>query len=180
MVKHMNVFHTPSLTVLRRSCALVALLAVTALGREAKAMPTFPAEIQAHLELGFTPPCTLCHATPAGGGAVVSKFGQSMLASGLTSDISTLDRALDSLATKKTDSNADGTTDVEQLKEGMDPSTGESLTGVPEQKYGCGARIARGRVDQDSAVAWVALGLAVVLTNRRRSVKRQGPGARSG
>lgn len=146
---------------------LSAPLALALWTHQVSAMPNFPDGIQSHLGLSYTPPCTLCHATPAGGGPIVTKFGESMLAAGLTPTASTLIPALDSLAANNTDSNHDGRSDIEQLKEGSDPNTSEDFSATPEQKFGCGARVATGRAKSDSTFAMLAVAIALVFAKRR-------------
>ena len=115
-----------------------------ALPRVARAEPTYPAEIQSHLGLNFTPQCTLCHATNAGGlGTITTAFGNALKARGLTTNIATLDPALDALAVANTDSNGDGISDIQQLKNGSDPNTGAHLSNVQQEQFGCGAHIAK-------------------------------------
>ncbi len=138
--------------------------------RNAAAMVTFPAEIQKHLNLSYTPPCTLCHATLAGGGPIATKFGQSMVAAGLTVNIATLDPALDTLNTNKTDSDGDGTPDIQALQAGIDPSTGVS---APAERYGCGARISTGSVRKRDMLSIALLTLSLgLLVQRRRILTR--------
>jgi len=152
--------------------ALAAVSLASALTRPAMAMPTYPDGIQFHLGLDYTPQCTLCHATPTGGGAIVSKFGQSMQAVGLTADFSTLYPALATLEANRTDSNKDGVPDIEQLKEGSDPNSGATVSAIPEQKFGCGARVARGELHSDAALALGVLLACGIGADRRRRSKR--------
>jgi hypothetical protein len=146
------------------------------------AMPTFPAEIQAHLKLNYTPPCTFCHATQQGGGPVTTKFALSMQAAGLTSNIATLDPALDKLNADHTDSDGDGTPDIQQIEMGLDPSTGAAPG--PTERYGCGARMAVSPVrSKDSFVlALCAMGLVAAARARhkiRGTQSRAGSGPRA-
>ena len=153
-------------------CAALALGLVFA--RNAAAMATFPAEIQKHLNLTYTPPCTLCHATMAGGGLMATKFGQSMVAAGLTVNIATLDPALDALNANKTDSDGDGTPDIQAMQEGIDPSTGDKTE--PAERYGCGARISTGAVRQRDVLSIALLTLSLgLLVQRRRILTRSRP-----
>ncbi len=169
-----------------RIIPFLATAFLLALPRLALADPTYPAEIQSHLGLTYTPPCTLCHSTNAGGlGTVVTLFGESMRAEGLTTDISTLDPALDALGkAPAVDSNDDGVPDIQQLKDGFDPSTGASLK-VQQEQFGCGAHIAQRGADS-SGQALVVLGLVSLVLGRRarpliarfhRSVRRFGSAA---
>jgi hypothetical protein len=114
-----------------------------ALPRVARAEPTYPAEMQSHLGLNFTPLCTLCHANNAGGlGTVTTPFGKALMTRGLTTNIATLDPALDALASANIDSNGDGVPDIQQLKNGFDPNTGAHVSNLQQEQFGCGAQIA--------------------------------------
>jgi hypothetical protein len=146
---------------------IVFLALVLTLTEKAAAMATFPAEIQSHLGLNYTPPCTFCHATANGGGPIATKFGQAMLAAGLTVNIATLDPALDTLNANHTDSDGNGVPDIQQIEAGLDPSTG---TSGPTERYGCGARISTGPVRFSGTVTstWAVLGLIMFLRRRRQ------------
>ncbi len=137
-----------------------------------------PGEIQAHLKLSYTPPCTLCHATATGGGLVVTKFGQSMVAAGLNPNIATLDPALDTLNTNKTDSDGDGIPDIQALQEGLDPSTGYSQPNAPPERYGCGARISTGPLRQRGELSIALATLSFALLVHRRRILRRNPQGR--
>jgi MYXO-CTERM domain-containing protein len=92
-----------------------------------------------------------------------------MLARGLIAgQEGSLTKALDKLGTDQVDSDADGVTDLDELRAGTDPNVdgGESLMGAPPA-YGCGARMAPGEGFEGWAALATALGLAVGL--RRRS-----------
>ncbi len=138
-----------------------------AVARPASAEPFFPDEMQKHLGLAYTPPCTLCHATALGGGPVTTKFGQSMTANGLGVSITSLDTALDALNTKKIDSDGDGTPDIQQIEEGRDPSTGTVAPTAPPERYGCGAHIAPTPVRFVSIFLCAAASLGIALGRRR-------------
>ena len=121
-----------------RALLYSTMVLMLAMPRAAQAVQTYPAEIQLHLGLSYTPPCTLCHATNVGGlGTVVTPFAKSMVAAGLSANFDSLDPALDQLAANNWDSNADGTPDIQQLKSGENPNTGEPLAGVEQQQFGC-------------------------------------------
>lgn len=147
--------------------ALAFSLAITG---KARAEPSFPETIQAHLNLNYTPSCTFCHATPQGGGLVVTLFGQSMLKAGLTTDVSTVDPALDKLDADHTDSDGNGTPDIQQIEEGFDPSTG--VKNGPTERYGCGAHLSVSpvRLRDSFTIALCAAGLVVFA--RRRASRR--------
>jgi hypothetical protein len=116
---------------------LVLALAVLA-GGLAHGSSIYPPEVRAHLSLGYTPPCTLCHNTPSGGfGTVTTPFGKSMMARGLVAqNLSSLDTALDALAAEHTDSDGDGVGDIDELKAGSDPNVAGGGAVTPPT-YGC-------------------------------------------
>jgi len=135
----------------------------------AKAVQTYPAEIQSHLQLSFTPPCTLCHATSNGGlGTVVTLFGKSMIDVGLSTNFDSLDVALDRLATNNVDSNADGSPDIQELENGRDPDTGKPFAKVEQQQFGCGAMIAK-KPPHGAASVLAGACLALAFSCRSRS-----------
>ena len=154
-----------------RAILILAAGLLLALPRVAYADPTYPAEIQAHLGLTYTPPCTLCHATSSGGiGTVKKPFGEAMLAAGLTTDIATLDPALDALAAAGTDTDGAGISDIQQLKEGIDPNTGAS--NVETEHFGCGLHIAQRRSNGLGQSLVAASLVLLVLSRRARSNAR--------
>lgn len=168
----------PTATIARRlTCGPLVILAATfAFTSKAWAEPGFPLEIQNHLKLNYTPPCTFCHATPQGAGPVTTKFGQSMLGAGMTTNVATVGPALDTLNANHTDSDGDGMPDIQQIQAGLDPSTGMSQPNVPAERYGCGARVAATPVHfNGTAVGALSLIGLVVLARRWRriDVKRQ-------
>jgi hypothetical protein len=96
------------------------LLALPALGS-----PNYAPEIQARLSLGAPPSCTICHATELGGDNTVNKpFGVSIQRLGAAgdNDLGALRRALSSADEEATDSDGDGVTDLDELRDGSDPN----------------------------------------------------------
>jgi uncharacterized protein (TIGR03382 family) len=147
------------------------------------ASPTYPNEVQQHLNLGYLPQCIICHETNAGGfGTATKPFAVSMKAHSLTggSNIPGLDSALDAEAADKTDSDHGGVDDITELKNGTDPNNpaddkggaeGEGEGGVnpggntdiPKQVeygFGCAASSAGG-------IAPLIVALVVVKRRRR-------------
>jgi hypothetical protein len=102
------------------------------------ASPPFPPEIRTHLSLSQTPDCSLCHVNgQTGFGTVNTPFGKSMRARGLLAgSIASLDTALDALAAERTDSDGDGTPDIDELKAGTDPNVAGGGS-FPPPTYGC-------------------------------------------
>lgn len=110
----------------------------------ASASPAYPSALATGLSTPCTPACTVCHQTNAGGnGTATSAFATAMMTEGLTggSNTDSLTTALDALTTAGTDSDGDGTPDVEQLAAGLDPNTGADFcaSDLPTPPhYGCG------------------------------------------
>ncbi len=135
--------------------------------RLAHAEPTYPAEMQSHLGLSYTPPCTVCHATNSGGlGTISTPFGKALQAEGLSTNFATLDPALDALATNNNDSDGNGIPDIQQLKDGIDPNTGASLSIEPQQ-FGCSVHIAK-RSTSISGQGLMLLSFVLLASTRRK------------
>lgn len=151
--------------------ALLSLCLCLAL--PAAASSPFPQAIRAHLSLAKAPPtsCALCHNKGITGvGTVTTAFGKSLRAQGaVADDQAKLFAALDALGT--TDSDADGTDDLTELRAGRDPNTldavdggtggggGGDSEGPISLKYGCGASV---------VPALSSLALLAALGARRR------------
>lgn len=75
-----------------------------------------------------------------------------------------LDSALDALNANHTDSDGDGTPDIQQIEEGRDPSTGAS---GPTERYGCGARVATTPVRFVSILLCAAAVFGIAVGRRR-------------
>lgn len=135
------------------------VLALTLLALPALASSEYPVTIQTKYGLEKEPPqsCSLCHVNGITGiGTVNTKFGKALRARGLTSgDEVSLEEALDQLEADMVDSDGDGTIDVDELKEGTNPSGGG-----PVLKYGCGA--------SSVPVLLAAMGLLPLLRRRRQ------------
>jgi MYXO-CTERM domain-containing protein len=154
-------------------------MAILGVAAPALATPGFPDAIKIDLALTYAPPCTVCHNNPGGGtGTVTQAFGVALRADGLAAyDAASLKKALTASETAKTDSDCDKVSDIAQLKEGRDPTTGKYIDGsgkpapaaatcggntpTPETpEYGCGAHITA----TSSASAWQsALAVAALL-----------------
>lgn len=148
----------------RAALVLVSLLAPA----NAYALGSFPGQIKNHLGLATTPQCNLCHASTAGGGAVVQPFGKAMLAAGLTrSGGSTLTSALDKLAQDGTDSDGDGVGDIDELIAGTSPNPDKTPV-----EYGCGGQIAAHEPWGFTPTIAGALTFLFVLSRRTRGGSR--------
>jgi hypothetical protein len=128
--------------MLRRCFVFVGLVVVGA-AQPAAASFNYPADLAEHLSAPKVPACTLCHQSASGGDALVTPFVEAMRAEGLQGGGQTalLTTALDALDAAGTDSDGDGTSDVDELRAGEDPNAaGESNAGPsPEYGFGCAA-----------------------------------------
>jgi hypothetical protein len=157
-----------AMSVISRSWAIAGAIHLLFISTAptAKASPSYPPEIQNQLQLPSQPPCTICHTSNLGGtGTAVTKFAMAMKAAGLTGGSQTglLDNALVTLEADPT-----GKIYIQDLKDGLDPNTGNAQPDVPTPKYGCGARIAAGSVRPNAEVTLAAALFAMVLLSRRR------------
>jgi MYXO-CTERM domain-containing protein len=143
------------------------LLGLLLVAGPAAASSSYPAEIKAHLNLSYTPPCSLCHANGVTGyGTVTTPFGKSMRARGLVCcNIGSLDTALDALAAEMTDSDGDGIPDITELKNGTDPNTAGGAP-VTQPTYGCFNVTGQGPTAGATAALLLALAGARLLRRR--------------
>jgi hypothetical protein len=141
--------------------ALIAMLLAT---------PNFPADIQQQLGLAQPPPCTVCHATNAGGpGTVVKPFGIYLQSRGLVpfDDASLHNAMLADIAERH--SSSGGLTDVDALRAGEDPNGAPGSNLMPA--FGCSS--AGSSVD---LLTLYALGAWVLLRSRGSSLRRRSEG----
>lgn len=157
----------------------------------ASASDSYPEVIQEQFDMNCAPQCVLCHDSNEGGfGTVNRPFGVA-LRSGLDVPAGSEDclrKALDALesgatgdacsgdltdGTAPTDSDGDGTSDVEELRASVDPNAAGS-DDLCIIKYGCGARIEpKGRTDAWAAVAAVLAAAALGFGVRHRLALRR-------
>ncbi len=165
-----------------RAALLVAAAGSAALSFAARAgaTPNFPPTIQSVLPTPNTPACQICHVGPQERGTVNTSFGSAMRARGLVAyDVSSLQTALNRMQTDAVESCNDGVTDIDKLKEGLDPNvcvcgdagaTCGASAGPLEPRYGCGAHVAPTRDARPIggfALAGVFAVLALVRRRRR-------------
>lgn len=95
-----------------------------ALAAPAAATSGFPTVIRDTLALDAAPACLLCHTATAGGAGTATKpFAVSMRAAGLVPfNVTSLEAALTALEADGTDSDGDGTGDIDELVAGTDPN----------------------------------------------------------
>ena len=117
---------------------LAVALVITSL--PALATSNFPAVVHQVLGLDADPSCTLCHARAEGGGVAGKPVAQSLKGAGMRAgDEVSLESALAQLQTDGTDSDDDGTSDVDELIAGTDPNAADGGEGEGEPvQYGFG------------------------------------------
>ncbi|MEO7032974.1 MAG: thrombospondin type 3 repeat-containing protein [Polyangiaceae bacterium] len=151
---------------------LLALSAIVTLAwsSAAHAKEEFPGQIENQYKLGYQPPCSVCHTADNTGSATPrTAFALALRSRGLTGSNQTLSIALKQLEADGVDSDGDGVTDIQELKDGTDPNSSgnASIKDAQEPGYGCGGTPPTGRGGAMQGIA-VALGLAWALLFRRR------------
>ncbi|MEO8902952.1 MAG: thrombospondin type 3 repeat-containing protein [Polyangiaceae bacterium] len=156
----------------QRLLLLLALSAAVTLAWSSavQAKEEFPGQIENQYALGYQPPCSVCHVAENTGSATPrTAFALALRSRGLTGSSKTLSSALTQLETDGVDSDGDGVTDIQELKDGTDPNSSgnASIKNAEEPGYGCGGTPPTGRGGALQGVA-VALSLAWALLFRRR------------
>ena len=148
--------------------AVLALSLVLLPVTSADASNGFPDAIRTTLQLPDGPACTLCHNGDEGGlDTVITPFGVTMLRLGVVAtNVSSLNAALLTAEAEGSDSDFDGTSDIEELRLGLDPNDGVDL---PTPRTGC--TFAAGPLST-RAIAIVPLALLGLLARRRRTRAR--------
>jgi hypothetical protein len=119
----------------------------------ALASPLYPGTLESELELSCLPPCTVCHATAAGGtGTATQPFAVSLQELGLTGASNT-----ESLQTALAQADP---ADIEALQSGLDPNDGSEFCAVISPTYGCFSHV-------QSRPFWL-LGLFALMMVRAR------------
>ncbi len=140
----------------------------------ASASPTFPAAVQSHLSLTYTPACAICHTNGVTGtGTVNTPFGKSMRNRGLAAgNDGSVGTALDKLEADNVDSDGDTVLDIDELVMGTNVNVKDKgaapSAGGPELAYGCGAQIAPRAVDPTAGLAALAAAVALGAAFARR------------
>jgi hypothetical protein len=165
----------PTLARLAGFCALLGAVFVVS---SARASESYPATLEAALDMACPPACTTCHSRPQGGELTANKpLGISLRRAGLECcNTRQLRDVIATLEANATDSDSDGVPDVEELRAGTDPNAAEGNLEcyVPEPDEGC-TLAPRTSPTERTAGAWSGFGLALVglVALRRRARRRQ-------
>jgi hypothetical protein len=183
----MPVSRMPRVTFAKRSLRSLLALGLFLAPAPALAYPTFPGAMQEQFDLKCPPSCLLCHTRIEGGKQFVkaddTSFVQNLVFIGQQTDLpirnddaEQFKKLLERYATEPCaagappcDSDADGRSDVVELRNNEDPErVGDALPDCVQ--YGCGAHIApkaSTNVSGSSAGAVCALLGALVVFGRR-------------
>ncbi len=149
-------------------CTVLVLDAV-GITRRSDATPSFPTVVQQFVNSQSSPSCTVCHDNPNGGlGTVTRPFGGYLRSRGLVEfDEGSLRNALTAAQAEGHDSNGDGVTDIEALREGLDPNGNAASSSPPG--YGCSVE-QRTRRTRAGALALFVAFVALGVYFRKRSL----------
>jgi hypothetical protein len=151
-------------------------LTIALLPTAALASPSYPGTVASELELPCEPECTLCHTRSTGGFATVNTpFGLTVrMQHGLTCcDPTLLAEVIEEIREAETDSDDDGTSDVDELHALTDPNSSEDVDlacSAPEESdSGCSvSRPGPARETASRSVLFVAAVFVVTAAVRRR------------
>jgi MYXO-CTERM domain-containing protein len=160
-------------STLRAGATLVALL-LALLAPSARASERYPNAIERALDTPCPPDCTTCHTTRKGGALTANTpVGISARRAGLEGDdTSLLLDVLGTLETNGTDSDADGTPDIDELRAGTNPNAAEGELACwdpPPMDEGCAVNACSSQ--RGARPTWplgTVLGLAALAALRRR------------
>jgi hypothetical protein len=148
--------------------AAATLFGTISINRASDATPNFPALVQQFVQSSSPPACTICHSDPNGGvGTVTTEFGLYLRSRGLVGlDDASLRNALTAAQSERHDSNNDGITDIDALRQGLDPSGNQGASSPPS--YGCSVGPwAQWQKDPSLAIVGALAALGVRLRRRR-------------
>lgn len=160
----------------RLTSLLLAALALSVSGNAAASV-AFPETLRQELGLSaiYNPPgCQLCHQNDVGGVMTATKpFGRAMIKVGLTAgSVPSLKSALSTLEANGTDSDGDGSADIDELKAGTNPNVADAAPGeggaapvvappveeVPLPETGCSVNFAAPASASATLLGLLALG----------------------
>lgn len=138
------------------------------------ASPAYPAAVAGALDLPCEPSCTLCHTRATGGfGTVNTPFGLSarMREGLMCCTPASVAEALDALEVAETDSDRDGTADIEELRALTDPNDGADVDlacmMAAEDDGGCSVARAAARRPSRASVLLVLAAVVAARVRRR-------------
>ena len=162
----------PGLLRLMRPLSVLSVLSVLGTASPASATPTFPKVVQSELGLDSPPPCAACHVGGDTRSGDMTPLARSLMSRGLEKGKeASLRTAIAALDAEGTDSDGDGVGDIDELREGTNPSGtdagfSEDL-GAATPVYGC-TTLSPAGVPR-SGLGWILGGLgALFLVARRR------------
>ena len=162
-----------SVNVARSGLVLaLTMLALAGFATSAQAKDEFPGQIERDVSgMTYQVPCSVCHIKGnTGASTPIMPFALSLRSHGLSGDVASLQTALTAIDQAGTDSDGDGTPDIQELIAGTDPnsSANASIVNDSEPGYGCGGSAPTGHGGPGLAAG---LGITCLLLRRRRAPK---------
>lgn len=150
------------------------LLALALLGAASPALasPSYSSVVEAAFELECAPSCLLCHTEPQGGFATANtKLGITLRREydAECCEDELLASILEQLEAAAIDSDADGTSDADELRAFRDPSVPDTtdsphaLTCKPSGASGCATLFQQGLTPGTPRLLWSSFGLSLLL-----------------